>query len=314
MLETSTAALPNELRDSLARAIAQVNTVVLGKRREVRLAFVCLLAGGHLLIEDLPGVGKTTLAHALAQTLGLNFQRVQFTSDLLPSDIIGVGIYEREAGRFKFHPGPLFTQLLLADEINRAMPKTQSALLEAMAEEQVTVDGVTHRLAPPFFVVATQNPMDFAGTYPLPDSQLDRFMLRIALDYPDVEAERRLLTGEDRSCMVGRLPPCLSASDIVALRQRAHAVTASPALIDYVQALVTASRKHHDIRTGLSPRAGLALLAAARAWALLGDRDYALPEDVQAVFVGIAGHRLIPSRSVASDALAQALLESVAVE
>ena len=302
------------LRQRLDAAIVQVNEVLVGKNRAVRLAFACALAGGHLLIEDVPGVGKTTLAHALAATLGLTFRRIQFTSDLLPSDIVGVSIFDRDSGAFQFQAGPIFAQLLLADEINRATPKTQSALLEAMAENQVTVDGASRALPQPFFVVATQNPLDMAGTYPLPDSQLDRFMLRIALDYPDVEAERRLLTGEDRSGMVGRLPPCLSAPDIVALRQRVRGITASPALVDYVQALVTASRKHHDIRTGLSPRAGLALLAAARAWALLGDRDYALPEDVQAVFAAIAGHRLIPARNLARDALAQMLLESVAVE
>ena len=302
------------LRQRLDAAIVQVNEVLVGKNRAVRLAFACALAGGHLLIEDVPGVGKTTLAHALAATLGLTFRRIQFTSDLLPSDIVGVSIFDRDSGAFQFQAGPIFAQLLLADEINRATPKTQSALLEGMAENQVTVDGASRALPQPFFVVATQNPLDMAGTYPLPDSQLDRFMLRIALDYPDVEAERRLLTGEDRSGMVGRLPPCLSAPDIVALRQRVRGITASPALVDYVQALVTASRKHHDIRTGLSPRAGLALLAAARAWALLGDRDYALPEDVQAVFAAIAGHRLIPARNLARDALAQMLLESVAVE
>jgi MoxR-like ATPase len=223
-------------------------------------------------------------------------------------------VFDRDSGAFRFQPGPIFAQLLLADEINRATPKTQSALLEAMAEGQVTVDGASRALQQPFFVIATQNPLDMAGTYPLPDSQLDRFMLRIALDYPNAEAERRLLTGEDRSHLVARLAPCLTGADIQALHLQARAVTASPALLDYVQALLTASRKHHDIRTGLSPRAGLALLACARAWALLGDRDFVLPEDVQAVFVGIAGHRLIPARSVARDALAQALLDSVAVE
>jgi len=302
------------LRQRLDRAIAQVNEVLVGKNRAVRMAFACTLAGGHLLVEDVPGVGKTTLAHALAATLGLTFRRIQFTSDLLPTDIVGVSVFDRDNGGFRFQPGPIFAQLLLADEINRATPKTQSALLEAMAEGQVTVDGASRALPQPFFVVATQNPLDMAGTYPLPDSQLDRFMLRIALDYPDAEAERRLLVGEDRSGMLGRLPACLSASDIAALRLRARAVTASPALIDYVQALVIASRKHHDIRTGLSPRAGLALLAAARAWALLGDRDYTLPEDVQAVFVAVAGHRLIPARTLARDALAQTLLDTVAVE
>ncbi len=303
-----------QVRQRLDAALAQVNDVVVGKNRAVRMAFACLLAGGHLLIEDVPGVGKTTLAHALATTLGLSFQRIQFTSDLLPSDIIGVSVFDRDSGAFRFQPGPIFAQLLLADEINRATPKTQSALLEAMAEGQATVDGASRALPQPFFVVATQNPLDMAGTYPLPDSQLDRFMLRIELDYPDAEAERRLLTGEDRATMLERLGARLDGPDILELRRLAHAVTASPALLDYVQALLAASRKHPDVRTGLSPRAGLALLACARAWALLGDRDYTLPEDVQAVFVAVAGHRQIPARTAARDALAQALLESVPVE
>ena len=301
-------------RQRLDAALAQVNDVLVGKNKAIRMAFACLLAGGHLLVEDVPGVGKTTLAHALAATLGLTFRRIQFTSDLLPTDIVGVSVFDRESGAFRFQPGPIFAQLLLADEINRATPKTQSALLEAMAEDQVTVDGASRALPQPFFVVATQNPLDMAGTYPLPDSQLDRVMLRISLDYPDAEAERSLLTGENRSEMVGHLAPRLAGPDILTLQRHTRAVTASPALLDYVQALVTASRKHPDIRTGLSPRAGLALLTCSRAWALLGDRDYALPEDVQAVFVAIAGHRLIPARSVARDALAQALLESTAVE
>ena len=301
-------------RQRLDAALAQVNDVLVGKNKAIRMAFACLLAGGHLLVEDVPGVGKTTLAHALAATMGLTFRRIQFTSDLLPTDIVGVSVFDRVSGAFRFQPGPIFAQLLLADEINRATPKTQSALLEAMAEDQVTVDGASRALPQPFFVVATQNPLDMAGTYPLPDSQLDRFMLRISLDYPDAEAERSLLTGENRSEMVGHLAPRLSGPDILTLQRHARAVTASPALLDYVQALVTASRKHPDIRTGLSPRAALALLACSRAWALLGDRDYTLPEDVQAVFVAIAGHRLIPARSVARDALAQALLESTAVE
>lgn len=304
----------NLTRQRLDAAIAQVNEVLVGKNQAIRMAFACLLAGGHLLVEDVPGVGKTTLAHALATTLGLSFRRIQFTSDLLPTDIMGVSVFDRDSGEFRFQPGPIFAQLLLADEINRATPKTQSALLEAMAEGQVTVDGASRALPEPFVVVATQNPLDMAGTYPLPDSQLDRFMLRISLDYPDADAERRLLTGEDRGAMLERMAARLSGPDIMALRQQVRAVAASPALLDYVQALVTASRKHPDIRTGLSPRAGLALLACARAWALLGDRDYTLPEDVQAVFVAIAGHRLIPARNLARDALAQALLETVAVE
>lgn len=314
MSETATAS-PTDLRDTLARAIAQVNTVVLGKRREIRLAFVCLIAGGHLLIEDLPGVGKTTLAHALAATLGMKFQRVQFTSDLLPSDIIGVSIYERETGRFSFHQGPLFTQLLLADEINRAMPKTQSALLEAMAEDQVTVDGTTHRLEPPFFVVATQNPLDFAGTWPLPDSQLDRFMLRMNLGYPDREAERAMLGAADRRDLIDQLSPCLGPAQILQLRRSCAAVLASPALIEYVQALLAASRTHPEIRIGLSPRAGLAVLAASRAHALLAGRTHALPEDVQAVFPFVAAHRLAPGSGarVDRDTLVMQLLESTPV-
>ncbi len=284
--------VPADLRDALARSIVQVNGILLGKKQEVRLAFVCLLAGGHLLIEDLPGVGKTTLAHALAITLGLDFQRVQFTSDLLPSDIVGVSVYERDPGTFKFHPGPVFSQLLLADEINRATPKTQSALLEAMAEGQVTIDGRTHPLPSPFFVVATQNPVDFAGTYPLPDSQLDRFMLRMSLGYPDAESERAMLGSTDRRKLLESLAPCLTAKQILALRSATGSVIASSALIAYVQHLLEASRRQAEIRIGLSPRAGLAILAAARAHALLGGRNYALPEDVQAVFPYIAAHRL----------------------
>jgi MoxR-like ATPase len=288
---------------ALARALQQVNSVVLGKIPQVRQAF------------DLPGVGKTTLAHALAATLHLSFQRVQFTSDLLPSDIIGVSVYERERGAFKFHPGPVFAQLVLADEINRATPKTQSALLEAMAEQQVTVDGVTHALPAPFFVVATQNPLDLAGTYPLPDSQLDRFMLRISLDYPDREAERALLAATDRREMISQLKPCLEVAQIERIRDAAAGVLASPALIDYVQALLAASRSHPDVRVGLSPRAGLALLSAARAFALLDGRGYCLPEDVQAVFIGAAAHRLIPAgtSNQSRDQLAAALLAKVPV-
>jgi MoxR-like ATPase len=287
--------LARELRSALDGAVAQVNEVLLGKPDEVRLAFTCLLAGGHLLIEDLPGVGKTTLAHALAATLGLAFQRVQFTADLLPSDIIGVGIYERDIGSFRFHPGPLFTQLLLADEINRAMPKTQSALLEAMAESQVTVDGTTHPLTQPFFVVATQNPLDLAGTWPLPDSQLDRFMIRMSLGYPGRDAERAMLGTRDRRDLVAALTPRLDPERILALREACTAVFASPALIDYLQSLLAATRAHPEIRVGLSPRAGLALLAAARARALLEGRLHVLPEDVQAVFPFVAAHRLAPT-------------------
>ncbi|RUL66205.1 AAA family ATPase [Dyella dinghuensis] len=302
------------LQQHLHAAIAQVNKVLLGKARQVKLAFTCLIAGGHLLLEDVPGVGKTTLAHALAATFALDFQRVQFTSDLLPSDIIGVSMYERETGEFRFHQGPVFAGLLLADEINRATPKTQSALLEAMAEGQVTVDGQTHALPEPFFVVATQNPLDLAGTFPLPDSQLDRFMLRVSLDYPDASAERELLTGTDRRDLLTRLTPQLDAAGLNALYRQVQTITASSALLDYLQALLTASRRHPDIRVGLSPRAGLSLLAAARAWAMLSDRGHVLPEDIQALFVPLAAHRLVASRGASGETLARTLLSEVAVD
>jgi MoxR-like ATPase len=302
------------LQQRLEAAMAQVNRVLLGKPRQVKLAFTCLIAGGHLLLEDVPGVGKTTLAHALAATFALEFPRVPFTSDLLPSDIIGVSVYERETGQFRFHPGPIFTGLLLADEINRASPKTQSALLEAMAEDQVTIDGQTHALAQPFFVVATQNPLDLNGTFPLPDSQLDRFMLRLSLDYPDATAERALLTGTDRRDLLAQLNPQLDGSALIALHRRAQALTASAALLDYLQALLAASRRHPDIRVGLSPRAGLALLGAARAWALLSRRNHVLPEDIQALFVPLAAHRLLPARGANGDTLARQLLAEVAVD
>jgi MoxR-like ATPase len=307
--------LDGALSHALDQALQQINSVVLGKSAQVKMALACFLAGGHLLIEDLPGVGKTTLAHALAATLALSFQRVQFTSDLLPSDIIGVSVYEREQAAFKFHPGPLFAQLVLADEINRATPKTQSALLEAMAEQQVTADGVTHPLPQPFFVVATQNPLDLAGTFSLPDSQLDRFMLRVSLDYPDRDAERALLTATDRRELIAHLQPRLDAAQIDALRIAVGKVLCSSALIDYVQALLAASRIHADIRVGLSPRAGLAMLHAGRAYALLAGRGYCLPEDIQAVFVATAAHRLIPAAAshASRSQLAALLLTQVPV-
>lgn len=299
-------------RQSLGEAIAQVNRLVLGKPREVAVAFTCLLAGGHLLIEDLPGLGKTTLARALAATLGLDFQRMQFTSDLLPSDILGVSVYDQPAREFRFHPGPVFTQLLLADEINRAPPRTQSALLEAMAEHQVSVDGITHGLPQPFFVIATQNPVDLAGTFPLPDSQLDRFLLRLRLGYPDARAEREMLAGEDRRELIAHTLPVLTAADVLALRAAAECVHASEALVDYVQSLMTESRRHPGIRVGLSPRAGLALLRAARAHALLAGREYVLPEDVQTLFVEVAAHRLVPEADAGDRlALADAILRAV---
>jgi MoxR-like ATPase len=307
--------LPEPLHDALSKAIAQVNALVLGKPREVRLAFVALLSDGHLLIEDLPGLGKTTLAHALAATLGLGFQRVQFTSDLLPSDIVGVSVFDAQAQRFEFHPGPVFTHVLRADEINRAPPRTQSALLEAMAEHQVTVDGTTHPLPDPFFVIATQNPIDLSGTYPLPDSQLDRFLLRLALGYPDEAAERTLLAGDDRRELIARAPPLLGADDVSALRGAVGQVHASDVLLGYVQALLTRSRQHPGVRVGLSPRAGIGLLRAARAHALLLGRGHVLPEDVQALFLAVASHRLVPDADAGGhEALAKAILHAVPVD
>ncbi|MGV8943268.1 AAA family ATPase [Thermomonas sp.] len=306
--------LPEALRSALRDAQAQVNTLVLGKPQQVRLAFVALLADGHLLIEDLPGLGKTTLAHAMAATLGLGFQRVQFTSDLLPADILGVSIYDAQTRRFEFHQGPVFTQVLLADEINRAPPRTQSALLEAMAERQVSIDGQTRALPDPFLVIATQNPVDLAGTYPLPDSQLDRFLLRVALGYPDETAERALLSGSDRRELIAQVSPLLEAEQVIALRHAVKNVHASEALIDYVQALLSRSRSHPGVRVGLSPRAGLALLRAARAHALLLGRSHALPEDVQALFAAVAEHRLVGEADTAAATLAKAILHAVPVD
>ena len=306
--------LPDAMRIAMRDAQAQVNTLVLGKPQQVRLAFVALLADGHLLIEDLPGLGKTTLAHAMAATLGLGFQRVQFTSDLLPADILGVSVYEAQARRFEFHPGPVFTHVLLADEINRAPPRTQSALLEAMAEHQVSIDGETRKLPDPFLVIATQNPVDLAGTYPLPDSQLDRFLLRLALGYPDESAERALLAGSDRRDLIAQAAPLLDAQRVIALRRMVLEVHASEPLIAYVQALVGRSRKHPGVRVGLSPRAGLALLRAARAHALLLGRSHAIPEDVQALFAAVAEHRLVGEADTAAATLAKAILHAVPVD
>jgi MoxR-like ATPase len=276
----------------LQAALAALDGIILGKPRQLRLAVTCLLAGGHLLIEDLPGVGKTILAHGLAGVLGLSYQRIQFTSDLLPADIVGVSIYDRDAGSFRFHPGPVFAQLVLADEVNRATPKAQSALLEAMEERQVTVDGISHALPDPFFVVATQNPEDQVGTFPLPESQLDRFLMRIRLGYPERALERELLRGEDRREMLARLAPAAEPGVLVRLRREVSRVHASEALLDYVQALVSWSRERPGFGAGLSPRAAISLLRSARAWALLDSRNAVIPEDIQAVTPAVAGHRL----------------------
>lgn len=309
------AMLTDVIRQALRSAQDQVNGLVLGKAHEVRLAFVALLSGGHLLIEDLPGLGKTTLAHAMASSLGLGFQRVQFTSDLLPADVLGVSVYDAATRQFQFHPGPVFTHVLLADEINRAPPRTQSALLEAMAEQQVTLDGVTHPLPDPFFVIATQNPVDLSGTFPLPDSQLDRFLLRLALGYPNAEAERELLRGTDRRDLIAQATPRLDDAQVRTLREAARQVHASDALVHYVQALLTRSRQHAGVRVGLSPRAGLALLRAAKAHALLLGRAHVVPEDVQTLFIAVAGHRLVPEAEASTGpALARAILQTVPVD
>ncbi|WP_273150174.1 AAA family ATPase [Methylophaga thiooxydans] len=276
----------------ISAILASINDIILGKNHPIKLALTCLLAKGHLLIEDLPGVGKTTLAHTLASALGLSFQRIQFTSDMLPADIIGVSVYERDSNRFNFHPGPIFTQLILADEVNRASPRTQSALLEAMEEQQVTVEGETYNLSSPFFVVATQNPMNQIGTFPLPESQLDRFLMRIELGYPDAKAERALLLGEDRRSLLQKLEAVISAEQLEALQQAAAQVHVSTALVDYVQRILTHTRDTGHYHTGLSPRAGLGLIHAARAWALIENRDHVLPEDIQAVLPSIVVHRL----------------------
>ena len=284
---------PNLAR-RLSQLSSQISTVIVGKQPQIDDCIACLLAGGHLLIEDVPGVGKTTLAHALAVSLGLKFSRVQFTADLMPSDLIGVSVFERSKDAFAFHQGPVFTQVLLADEINRAGPKTQSALLEAMEEQQVTVDNDTRALPRPFFVIATQNPSDQLGTYPLPESQLDRFLMCITLGYPDRASERALLAGEDRRGLVAKLAPVMGTADLLAAQAAVAQVHVSDALLDYLQAVIAATRSGKWFSDGLSPRAGINILRAARARALLGQRDYVAPDDIQAILPQTAAHRLLP--------------------
>jgi MoxR-like ATPase len=304
----------------LDRAALEVSSVLLGKERQVRLALCCLISGGHLLIEDLPGMGKTTLAHALAKVLGLQYRRVQFTSDLLPGDILGASIFDRQTNQFKFLPGPIFTQVLLADEINRSTPKTQSALLEAMAEGQVTIDGETRALPQPFFVIATQNPMSQAGTYALPESQLDRFLMRLSLGYPDASAERRLLTGKDAQHKLPTLNQCIAPEQLQKFRHAVDQVHTSDALIDYVQRLIHFTRSEPGFAFGLSPRGALALVRSAKAWALLNGRGHVVPEDVQAILPAVVEHRVHASihhtgsdHGGAGSALVDQLLRKVAV-
>lgn len=298
----------------IAQLASQLGDVIVGKEETIRLAVVCLLARGHLLIEDIPGVGKTTLSQAMARSLGLQFRRIQFTSDLLPADIIGNSIFDREHSRFVFHPGPIFAPVVLIDEVNRATPKTQSALLEAMEENQVTADGVSRPLPQPFFVVATQNPRQQIGTFPLPESQLDRFLMRLELGFPNRASEREMLTGQNRRDLLAVLPEVMSGDELRAIQAQVLGVHAAPALLDYLQDLLEASRRQHP--TGLSPRAGLALLHASQAAALMQGRDMVLPEDVQAVAVPVMAHRLEAGSAPGEPSgreLVRLLLQTVAV-
>ncbi len=294
--------------------IAKTSEVILGKEQQIKLALACILARGHLLIEDLPGMGKTTLAHALAQVLGLQFQRVQFTSDLLPADVLGVSVYDRNTANFKFHPGPVFTNVLLADEINRATPKTQSALLEVMEEAQVTIDSTTYTLPKPFFVIATQNPSSQIGTFALPESQLDRFLMRITINYPDAASERKLLQSNGGRVQLAKLNPVIDAKQLQTLQTACQEVHVSDALLDYLQAILKYTRQSAQFNAGLSPRAGLSLKQCAQAWAMLEGRDHVIPEDIQSILPSVAGHRLVSNNTLTGNAdnIAQ-LLKSVAV-
>ncbi len=302
----------NNYSSQLNNIINAANTIILGKEHKLRLALTCILAKGHLLIEDLPGVGKTTLAHTFAQLLGLQFSRIQFTSDMLPADVLGISVFEQNNNQFTFHPGPIFSNVLLADEINRATPKTQSALLEAMEEQQVTLDGKTRELPKPFFVIATQNSSEQIGTFSLPESQLDRFLMSISLGYPDATAERQLLISNDRRDALNNLSACLNDKELHQMQDQVQHITTSDALLDYVQALISYSRESGLFEYGLSPRAGLALLHVSKAWAMLHQRDYVIPEDIQAVLPGIVKHRLHPVDPDATQAI-DVLLKDVAI-
>jgi MoxR-like ATPase len=303
-----------DIKATIDHLVTQVSQVILGKEIPIRLALTALIARGHVLIEDVPGVGKTTLAHVLARVLGLSFQRIQFTSDLLPADIIGVSVYDKEVGQFKFHLGPIFAQMVLADEINRATPKTQSALLEAMEEHQVTAEGETRPLPTPFFVLATQNPLYQIGTFPLPESQLDRFMMRLELGYPNHQTERALLTGRDRREMIAEMEALMTVQDILAIQQAISQVHIADALIDYLQAILEFTRQSPRYQMGLSPRAGLAILHCAQAWALIHGRDYVVPEDVQMILPGVVGHRLVAiTKPGNTHTLVKQLIEEVAI-
>lgn len=303
------------MQQNLNNVISALNKVVVGKSEAINLAVCCMLAKGHLLIEDIPGMGKTTLAQALAIVFGMDYQRVQFTSDLLPSDILGVSVFDRDTSAFKFHPGPVFSQLLLADEVNRATPKTQSALLEAMAEGQVSLDGETRQLPKPFFVIATQNPERQGGTFPLPESQLDRFTIRLQLGYPNPEAEKKILLGMAGESLLKKLAAIMSPQEIVELQQQVETIRISEAVIDYIQRLLLATRQSSEITAGLSPRAALALVACAKSWAFIQGRDYVIPEDVQQIFTAVCDHRLRDSAHMVSSSgsLSHSILASTEV-
>jgi MoxR-like ATPase len=302
------------MQKAVDHIVASVGKVLLGKQQQIKLSLACLFAQGHLLIEDLPGMGKTTMAHALAKVLGLSFSRIQFTSDLLPADILGISVYDRNKSQFDFHPGPIFNQLLLADEINRTTPKTQSALLEAMAEGQVTIEGETRELPKPFFVIATQNPSTQAGTFPLPESQLDRFLMRIELGYPDPASEREMLQGADPRTQLAGVSTVISSQQLMKIQQQVLQIKVSDSLVDYLQRLVQFTRTDTSFQCGLSPRGALAMLQCARAWALIQGRKYVIPEDVQAVMPGVAGHRLrgsVEQSAQSGEALVQRALNTV---
>lgn len=304
------------IQNQLEQVIAAINRIILGKENVIRLALSCLIARGHLLIEDIPGVGKTTLSHVLARALGLSFHRIQFTSDLLPADILGVSIFNRDTGQFNFLPGPIFSHVILADEVNRATPRTQSALLEAMEENQVTIEGETRPLPKPFFVIATQNPSNQVGTFPLPESQLDRFMMRLQLGYPDNRAERSLLQGRNRRDLLQEIVPVINPEQLLSIQKAADSIHVADALLDYLQDLLEFSRVNSDFSIGLSPRAGLAVLSCARAWALMHGHQHVLPEDIQAVLPSVISHRIYTNRDMAESsptALAESLIKQIPI-
>ena len=305
--------MSQQFQASIQKATAQLNHVILGKSNQVRLSLTALLAGGHLLLEDLPGMGKTTLAHGLANVMGLDYKRVQFTSDLLPADVIGATVFDAKESQFQFRAGPIFSEIFLADELNRATPRAQSALLEAMEERQVSVEGETHTLPAPFFVIATQNPQSQSGTFPLPESQLDRFLLRVSMGYPDQAAERQLLLGKHGRGSLAAMQSCISKEDLLSIQALVPKIKVSETLLDYIQRLVAQTRQRDLCLLGLSPRGALALVRSAQAWAFIQGRDHVLPEDVQAVFVAVVGHRLVGRRETQGDQLARHILNSVDV-